>query len=159
VTSELICSVINILSLAESFFSQHNKSSLESLIIDHIILLGRNFLGELLMARTNFEKQVAYIIAMIKINESHTAHERISKHLGHDSFNAEEVFEALYPLLGKGRSMGEFKSSIKGQIAGVKNAIEGTKSWTQGGLESLTPIYDSDLDTLEHQFKSIVELL
>jgi len=111
------------------------------------------------LSRTNFEKQVAYIIAMIEINEGDSIHQRVSQHLGHERFVAKRVFEALHPLLGNGRTMEQFKNSIGGQLNGVRKAINGTESWTQSGIDSLGPFYGADLDTLEHQFKSIAELV
>lgn len=96
---------------------------------------------------------------MIEINESDSIHQRVSRHLGHERFVAERVFEELYPLLSNGRTMEQFKNSIGGQLNGVRKAINGTESWTQSGIDSLGPIYDADLDTLEHQFKSIAELV
>lgn len=107
------------------------------------------------MSRTNFEKQVAYIIAMIQINDEGSIHERTSRHLGHNKFVAERVYEALYPLLGNGRNINQFKNSIRGQVNGVKDAINGVKSWIQEGIDSLGPFYGASLDMLEHQFKSI----
>lgn len=111
------------------------------------------------MSRTNFEKQVAYIIAMIEINKSESIHQRVSRHLGHERFVYKRVFEGLYPLLGNGRTMEQFKNSIRGQLSGVREAINGTKKWSQPGIDSLGPLYGADLDTLEHQFKSIAELV
>ncbi|MDV6317216.1 hypothetical protein [Idiomarina sp. HP20-50] len=111
------------------------------------------------MSRTNFEKQVAYIIAMIEMKEKDSIHQRVSRHLGHDSYVAEHVFAALYPLLGNGRTMEQFRNSIRGQLNGVRKAINGTEKWSQPGIDSLGPLYGADLDTLEHQFKSIAEVV
>ncbi|MDN7135356.1 hypothetical protein [Pseudidiomarina terrestris] len=107
------------------------------------------------MARTNAEKQIAFIIAKIELE--HPA-KYLSQPFGSMELSRERICQYFYPLLGNRRDYDTFKNSFFGQIAGVKKAITGEKNWTDSGLDALGTLHNAGIDDLRHYYSTMAEL-